>query len=941
MPDIRIRGARTHNLKGIDVDIPRDKLVVITGLSGSGKSSLAFDTLYAEGQRRYVESLSSYARQFLGVRNKPDVDLIEGLSPAISIEQKTSSHNPRSTVGTVTEILDYLRLLYARIGEAKCPDHGESLQGKSPAAITGEIQQRWDQRRVMLLAPAVRGQRGEHRALIHDLKMRGFVRIRVNGIVTDLDEIDALPKEKKHYVELIVDRLRVKDQDQSNLSESVELALKEGDGLMMVADMDSDETVVFSSRLSCPVCGFAMPKLEPRLFSFNSPQGACTSCDGLGELLAPDPELIVPDPTLSIREGAILGYTYGGWRYRTLISVSEHFDIDFHTPWKDLDPNTRDLLINGDPEKKARTYVYRTKKGRAYSNKRVWRGLVDAFATRYREVDSDRARLEVERAMSRRPCAACGGTRLNPGASNVFVADSGIATLCNFSIEELLEWCEQLSLSTKSATIAASILKEVEARSRFLAEVGLGYLSLSRRAQTLSGGEAQRIRLASQIGSGLLGVLYVLDEPSIGLHQSDNFLLLRTLKRLRDLGNTVVVVEHDEETIRAADYVIDIGPLAGVQGGEVVASGTPDLIEDAATLTGQYLSGERRVTEDTTARPVDGPNIVLNGARGNNLKNISVKIPLGTLTCVTGVSGSGKSTLVNGTLLPATKQAINRVTPHPPAAHDEITGLHHLDNVISIDQSPIGRTPRSNPATYTGVFDHIRTLFAGTREARSRGYKPGRFSFNVAGGRCAACSGDGTIKVEMHFLPDVYVSCDECQGKRYNEETLQIRYASLNIAEVLDLSITEAYQVFRDIPALATRLERLVDVGLGYLGLGQSATTLSGGEAQRIKLSRELAKRDTKNTLYFLDEPTTGLHFHDVHLLIKVLNKLVDRGNTVVVIEHNIDVIRGADWIVDLGPLGGKRGGEVIHNGCLPSLMKHKSSLTAQCLRGEEDIRKR
>ena len=935
MPDISIRGARTHNLKNIDIDLPRDKLVVITGLSGSGKSSLAFDTLYAEGQRRYVESLSSYARQFLGMRNKPDVDLIEGLSPAIAIEQKTSSHNPRSTVGTVTEILDYLRLLYARIGEPVCPDHCEPLQGKSPAAITDAILDKFADARILMLAPVLRQQKGEHKALLKDLKMRGYVRVRIDGVVVQLEEIEALSKDKKHNLELVVDRVRVKVDSKSHISESVELALAEGDGLMSAADMDSDQEVMFSGRLSCPVCGFAMPKLEPRLFSFNSPQGACQECDGLGELLAPDENLIVPDTSLSINQSAIANYNYDGWRYRTLVSLREHFDLDFDASWCDLPEKMRHLLMHGDPEKKARAFVYRTKKGRAYKNKRVWRGLIELFAKRYREADTDQARAEIERVMTRHDCVACQGKRLNRGAASVLIDGSDIAQLCNLSIEELLDWCATLNLSSKSATIAASILREVESRARFLAEVGLGYLSLARRAQTLSGGESQRIRLASQIGSGLLGVLYVLDEPSIGLHQSDNYLLLRTLKRLRDLGNTVVVVEHDEETIRAADYVVDIGPFAGTQGGEVVAEGDPEKIASADTLTGQYLAGERKVVDKQRARPVGGKAIELQGARGNNLQDISVRIPLATLVGITGVSGSGKSTLVNSTLLPAALRTINRIVKNPPSPYRAITGLEHIDNVISIDQSPIGRTPRSNPATYTGIFDHIRTLFAATKEARARGYKPGRFSFNVAGGRCATCSGDGLIKVEMHFLPDVYVDCDECKGARYNEETLQVRFAELNIAQVLDLTVSEAYQVFKDIPALASRLQRLLDVGLGYIRLGQSSTTLSGGEAQRIKLSRELAKRDTQRTLYFLDEPTTGLHFHDVHLLIKVLSSLVDRGNSVVVIEHNIDVIHSCDWVVDLGPRGGHKGGQVVHQGSLKSLLRHKSSLTAQCLRGE------
>lgn len=915
MDTILVRGARTHNLKNIDLDIPRDKLVVITGLSGSGKSSLAFDTLYAEGQRRYVESLSTYARQFLSMMEKPDIDHIEGLSPAISIEQKSTSHNPRSTVGTITEVYDYLRLLFARAGEPRCPDHNLPLAAQTVSQMVDQVLALPEGSKLMLLAPVVEGRKGEHLHIIQEMRKQGFVRARVDGIVCDVDSIPELDKKKKHTIEVVVDRFKVRGDLQLRLAESFETALNLTDGIARVADMDGEnEDMVFSARFACPQCGHSIQELEPRLFSFNNPHGACASCDGLGIKQFFDPAKVVHDPSLTLSEGAIKGWDRRALYYfQQLKAVAEHFGFDIDTPFNQLTEQQQALILEGSGGEEV-PFVYINDRGDRVTRSHPFEGVLNNLQRRYKETESDMVREDLAKYLNMQPCPSCHGSRLRREARHVFIDEHSLPDLVKMPIAEGLAYFDQLTLPGKRGEIAEKILKEIRERLTFLVNVGLDYLSLDRKADTLSGGEAQRIRLASQIGAGLVGVMYILDEPSIGLHQRDNERLLNTLEHLRDLGNTVLVVEHDEDAIRLADYVIDIGPGAGVHGGEVVASGTPDqVMSNKSSLTGQYLSGARaiEIPEQRTA-PVENKNLVLRGATGNNLQNVTLELPVGLMTCVTGVSGSGKSTLINSTLYPIAATALNKATTLTPAPYEAIEGLQHFDKVIDIDQSPIGRTPRSNPATYTGIFTPIRELLAGTQEARSRGYKPGRFSFNVKGGRCEACQGDGVIKVEMHFLADIYVPCDVCKGKRYNRETLEIKYKGKNIDEMLGMTIEEAREFFDAIPALARRLQTLIDVGLSYIKLGQAATTLSGGEAQRVKLAKELSKRDTGKTLYILDEPTTGLHFHDIAQLLGVLSRLRDHGNTVVIIEHNLDVIKTADWIVDLGPEGGVKGGEIL-----------------------------
>ncbi|MGH8270847.1 MAG: excinuclease ABC subunit UvrA [Gammaproteobacteria bacterium] len=918
MDFIRIRGARTHNLKNISLDLPREKLVVITGLSGSGKSSLAFDTLYAEGQRRYVESLSAYARQFLALMEKPDVDAIEGLSPAIAIEQKAAAHNPRSTVGTVTEIHDYLRLLYARAGTPRCPMHGIELDAQTVSQMVDTVLARPAGERVMLLAPVVRERKGEHAELLAELRARGFVRIRMDGEIAELDRPPPLDPHRAHTIEVVVDRLRVRPDAAARLAESFETALRLSDGLALVASLDPGNAppLVFSARYACPVCGWSLAELEPRLFSFNNPAGACPVCDGLGSELFFDPDRVITRPSLSLAGGALRGWDRrNSYYFRLVQSLARHYGFDVDTSWEELPEAIRHTMLYGSDEEPI-AFEYVSARGKYHKRTHAFEGVLNILARRYRETESGAVREELARYRSTRPCAACNGARLNEAARNVFIADENLPAITVRSIAAAREFFEKLDLPGRRGAIAERILREVNARLGFLVDVGLGYLTLARGADTLSGGEGQRIRLASQIGSGLTGVMYVLDEPSIGLHQRDNRRLINTLTRLRDLGNTVIVVEHDEEAIRSADYVVDMGPGAGTHGGEVVAVGTPQTIEDAAgSITGDYLSGRRAIPVPQARRhPDDSAQIRIHGASGNNLKDIDVAIPLGLLTCVTGVSGSGKSTLVLDTLQAAASRQLNRANTEP-APHQTIEGLEQLDKVISIDQSPIGRTPRSNPATYTGLFTPIRELFAETPESRARGYQPGRFSFNVRGGRCEACQGDGLVKVEMHFLPDLYVPCDVCHGARYNRETLEVRYKGRSIQEVLDMTVEEAATFFANVPAVRHRLETLTAVGLGYVKLGQSATTLSGGEAQRIKLARELAKRDTGRVLYILDEPTTGLHFHDIRQLLAVLLRLRGHGNTIVVIEHNLDVIKTADWVIDLGPEGGDGGGRVVAAG--------------------------
>ena len=934
MQHISIRGARTHNLQNIDLDLPRDQLIVITGLSGSGKSSLAFDTIYAEGQRRYVESLSTYARQFLSMMEKPDVDHIEGLSPAISIEQKSTSHNPRSTVGTVTEIYDYLRLLYARAGQPRCPNHGNDLQAQTVSQMVDQVLALEEGTKLLLLAPVVQERKGEHLQLLADLRAQGFVRARINGEVYELDDPPKLDLRRKHSIDVVVDRFKVRDDLQLRLAESFETALRLAEGVARIAWMDEPDRaeLVFSDKFACPECGYALAELEPRLFSFNNPVGACPECDGLGVRQFFDPSRVVRNTSISLAGGAIRGWDRRNSYYSQVIqSLASHFGFDIEAPYESLDDEIRQILLYGCDEEVE--FVYNSTRGASFKRTHAFEGVIPNLERRYKETDSGNVREELAKYLSVQSCPECAGTRLNTAARNVFVAKRAIPEITGESVANALKFFDELDLGGARGEIASKIVKEIGARLRFLADVGLDYLTLDRSAETLSGGEAQRIRLASQIGSGLVGVMYILDEPSIGLHQRDNARLLSTLVRLRDLGNTVMVVEHDEEAIMAADHVIDLGPGAGVHGGQIVAQGTPEqILHDSASLTGQYLSGRRRIeVPKKRIAPDPKKQIRIESASGNNLKNVSVDIPVGIMTCITGVSGSGKSTLINDTLYRKAAELINR-SSQSSAPCKAITGLEHIDRIIDISQSPIGRTPRSNPATYAGLFTPIRDLFAGTQEARSRGYKPGRFSFNVKGGRCEACQGDGVIRVEMHFLPDVYVPCDVCKGKRYNRETLEIKYKGRNIHEVLDMTVEDALEMFKNVPVVARKLQTLVDVGLSYVRLGQSATTLSGGEAQRVKLAKELSKRATGSTLYILDEPTTGLHFYDIEQLLAVLQTLRDQGNTVVVIEHNLDVIKTADWIVDLGPEGGDGGGTVVATGTPEDVAANAASFTGRYL---------
>ena len=936
MTSIAVRGARTHNLKNIDLDIPRDRLVVITGLSGSGKSSLAFDTLYAEGQRRYVESLSAYARQFLSMMEKPDIDHIEGLSPAISIEQKSTSHNPRSTVGTITEIYDYLRLLFARVGEPRCPTHGATLDAQTVSQMVDQVLALPEGSRIMLLAPVITDRKGEHLHIFHELTANGFIRARIDGIVTDLDHPPQLDKNKKHTIEAVVDRLRVRPDMQQRLAESFETALELAEGVAMVSYIEDDAPdLVFSSRFACPHCGYSISELEPRLFSFNNPVGACKECDGLGVKQYFDPDLVVSDPGASVADGAIRGWDRRNVYYFHLLkSLARHYEFDVDTPFRRLRKRQKDAILFGSGRDRV-DFSYVNDRGDKVHRRHTFEGVIPNMERRFHETESSAVRESLQKYLTVRKCPACDGARLCEEARHVYVDGRTAPQITSGSVEDILEYFSQLELEGARGAIAEKIVKEIRARLRFLVDVGLNYLTLDRSAETLSGGEAQRIRLASQIGAGLVGVMYILDEPSIGLHQRDNARLLRTLTHLRDLGNTVLVVEHDEEAIRTADHIVDIGPGAGLHGGEIVAAGTLDRIEGCEdSLTGQYLSGRRRIAVPVRRKHADPDRVVqLVEATGNNLRKVTLDIPAGLFTCVTGVSGSGKSTLINHTLYPIAARRLNNATAIVPKPFREIVGLEHLDKVVDIDQSPIGRTPRSNPATYTGLFTPIRELFAQTHEARTRGYRPGRFSFNVKGGRCEACQGDGVIKVEMHFLPDIYVPCDVCKGKRYNRETLDVRYKGKNIHEVLEMTVEEAREFFDAVPILARKLQTLMDVGLSYIHLGQSATTLSGGEAQRVKLSRELSKRDTGNTLYILDEPTTGLHFQDIEQLLAVLHRLRDQGNTIVVIEHNLDVIKTADWIVDLGPEGGSGGGEIVAQGTPEQVAKSRKSHTGQFLK--------
>lgn len=935
MKQIRIRGARTHNLKNLNVDFPRDKLVVITGLSGSGKSSLAFDTLYAEGQRRYVESLSAYARQFLSMMEKPDVDHIEGLSPAISIEQKSTSHNPRSTVGTITEIHDYLRLLFAKVGQPRCPDHHHILEAQTISQMVDSILALPEDTKIMVLSPVVRERKGEHVELLQELRSKGFVRARIDGEMHELDQPPALDLRKKHTIEVVVDRIKVRDDMKIRLAESLETALRLADGIAAIGFMDEPKRALktFSAKFSCPDCGYSLSELSPRLFSFNSPVGACAECDGLGITESFDPELIIKED-LSLSDGAIRGWDKRNTYYHQLLtSLAKHYKFDLDIPFRRLPKKIQTILIYGGGEPVR--FNYEDADGYKFSKKAPFEGVIPNFDRRFDETTSEFVREELRKYISARTCEECGGARLNKAARNVFVTDKNLPEIAGWPVEKTKVFFQKLHLPGYRGDIAVKIIKELTSRLSFLVDVGLEYLSLDRSAETLSGGEAQRIRLASQIGSGLVGVMYILDEPSIGLHQRDNERLLKTLHHLRDLGNSVIVVEHDEDAILSADYILDLGPGAGVHGGEIVAEGKPqDIIANPKSLTGQYLSGKRQIEVPKQRLKVnEEKQLHLTGASGNNLKNIDVSIPLGLMTCITGVSGSGKSTLINDTLAPIAVRALNDAGTQETAPYENIEGLEYLDKVVLVDQSPIGRTPRSNPATYTGLFTAIRDLFAGTQEARSRGYTVGRFSFNVKGGRCEACQGEGVIKVEMHFLADVYVTCDVCQGRRYNRETLEILYKGKNIHQVLEMTVEEAREFFDAIPMVARKLQTLLDVGLSYISLGQSATTLSGGEAQRIKLAKELSRRDTGRTLYILDEPTTGLHFYDIEQLLKVLQRLRDHGNTIVVIEHNLDVIKTADWIIDLGPEGGEKGGQVIAIGTPEAVSANAKSYTGQFLK--------
>lgn len=935
MENITVQGARTHNLKNIHLTLPRNQLIVITGLSGSGKSSLAFDTLYAEGQRRYVESLSAYARQFLSMMDKPDVDHIEGLSPAISIEQKSTSHNPRSTVGTVTEIYDYLRLLFARIGVPHCPTHHLPLNAQTVSQMVDQILALEEDSRIMLLAPIVRDRKGEHIKLIDGLKAQGYLRLRIDGQVYEIDELPEINPKQKHSIEVVIDRFKVRSDIAQRLAESIETALGLSEGLVYAVDMQNPEIELhFSANYACPECGFSLPELEPRLFSFNNPTGACPTCDGLGVSQFFDRTKVITDGDLSLATGAIRGWDKRAFYYYSMIlSLAKHYKFDPEAPFNALPSQIQEIILNGSGTEEI-DFEYFGSNGKVVQRTHAFEGILPNLERRYRETESQSMREELAKYLTSCPCQACDGARLNPAARNVLIDDHSIDQVTAMSIEDALTWSSSMALTGARAEIADKILKEINERLGFLVNVGLDYLNLSRSAETLSGGEAQRIRLASQIGAGLVGVMYVLDEPSIGLHQRDNDRLLKTLIHLRDLGNTVIVVEHDEDAMRAADYIVDIGPGAGVHGGHVVAEGTAqEIMRNPNSLTGKYLSGELSIAVPKTRTQNDPEKqLTIVGATGNNLKNVTVNIPVGLLTCVTGVSGSGKSTLINDTLYPFAANALNRASQEV-APVKELKGLEHIDKVINIDQSPIGRTPRSNPATYTGLFTPIRELFAGTAEARARGYTAGRFSFNVKGGRCEACQGDGLIKVEMHFLPDVYVLCDVCKGKRYNRETLDIQYKGKNISEVLEMTVEDACEFFSAIPVIHRRLTTLMDVGLSYITLGQNATTLSGGEAQRVKLSRELSKRDTGKTLYILDEPTTGLHFHDIAQLLSVIHTLRDQGNTIVIIEHNLDVIKTADWIVDLGPEGGYKGGRVIGEGTPEMIANHADSATGHFLK--------
>ena len=935
MDTIHIRGARTHNLKDISVDLPRDKLIVITGLSGSGKSSLAFDTIYAEGQRRYVESLSAYARQFLSMMEKPDVDHIEGLSPAISIEQKTTSHNPRSTVGTITEIYDYLRLLFARVGTPRCPEHDEPLEAQTISQMVDQVLNLEEGSKLMLLAPVITERKGEYKKLLSELYAQGYLRARIDGDIYELDQPPELELHEKHTIEVVIDRFKVREDLRLRLTESFETALRLTEGTARIAWMEEDKPeLLFSANFACPHCGYSIEELEPRMFSFNNPAGACETCDGLGVEQFFDSSKVITSPELSLAGGAVRGWDRRNAYYFAIIrSLGKHYGFDPETPWEALDKKTQKIILNGSGLE-AIEFVQLDPRGKTVKKLQPFEGVLNNMKRRYRETESNAVREELSRYLSHQACPDCQGTRLNEAARHVFVDQQRLPDVTGMAIDQSLNFFEALNLPGKRGEIASKIVKEIRERLQFLVNVGLNYLTLDRSAETLSGGEAQRIRLASQIGAGLVGVMYVLDEPSIGLHQRDNERLLNTLTYLRDLGNTVIVVEHDEDAIRSSDHVVDIGPGAGIHGGKVIAQGTPDdIANNPDSITGHYLSGKESITIPSELTPYDKKRVLkITGARGNNLKNVTLEIPAGLFTCVTGVSGSGKSTLINDTLYPIAANNLNRAN-QDIAPHDDITGLEHFDKVVDIDQSPIGRTPRSNPATYTGLFTPIRELFAGVPESRSRGYNPGRFSFNVKGGRCEACAGDGVIKVEMHFLPDVYVQCDVCKGKRYNRETLEIQYKGKSINEVLELTVEDALSFFEAVPALKRKLQTLMDVGLSYITLGQNATTLSGGEAQRVKLSRELSKRDTGNTLYILDEPTTGLHFHDVKQLLSVLHSLRDRGNSVVVIEHNLDVIKTADWIIDLGPEGGSGGGQIIAKGTPSDIAKEKASHTGRFLK--------
>ena len=942
MNNIEIRGAKTHNLKNISLSIPRDKLVVITGLSGSGKSSLAFDTLYAEGQRRYVESLSAYARQFLSLMEKPDVEHIEGLSPAISIEQKSTSHNPRSTVGTITEISDYLRLLFARIGDPRCPTHGVTLHAQTVSQMVDAILEHPEGSKMMLLAPIVKDRKGEHAKIFESLAAQGFLRARIDGDICDLSDPPKLALHKKHNIEVVVDRFKVRGDLKQRLAESVETTLDLSHGSVILADMDNNHPEqLFSANFSCPHCGYSIAELEPRIFSFNSPAGACETCDGLGVEQYFDEARVVTDSSLSLADGAIEGWSSkSNYYYQIIQAVAAHYDFSVKSPFKSLSKKQQQIVLNGSGADKI-SFTYSNDRGDQVSRLHSFEGVIPNRSRRYKETESSAMREYLSKYMNRQPCSSCHGSRLKESSRNVFINDVNLAYISELSISDAEQFFRNIQLQGQKAQIAEKILKEILERLSFLVNVGLNYLSLERSAETLSGGEAQRIRLASQIGAGLMGVMYVLDEPSIGLHQRDNERLLKTLTHLRDLGNTVIVVEHDEDAIRQADHIIDIGPGAGIHGGEIIAQGNYQKILKAKnSLTADYLSGRKAIEIPTQRTPLTGKWVKLNAASANNLKSVDLALPIGVLTCVTGVSGSGKSTLINDTLFPLAQTKLNKATTIQAAKHKSISGLSQLDKVVDINQSPIGRTPRSNPATYTGIFTPIRELFAATPESRSRGYKPGRFSFNVRGGRCEACQGDGMIKVEMHFLPDVYVPCDACKGQRYNRETLSVKYKGKNIHETLDMTVEDAFKFFEPVPVIARKLQTLMDVGLSYIRLGQAATTLSGGEAQRIKLARELSKRDTGKTLYILDEPTTGLHFHDIAQLLKVIHTLRDKGNTLVIIEHNLDVIKTADWIIDLGPEGGNGGGEIIATGTPEEVVKVKGSYTGQFLKAILDKKK-